>query len=350
MNGKPSPGEMLDLYTYELPPAAIAQQPVEPRDGSRLLVLERSRRGLRHLHFRDLPDLLRPGDLLVLNDTRVIPARLFGRKVSGGGRAEVLLARDLGAGQWEALLRASGRMRPGLAIDLGEGYRLELLEPLEAPYWKVAALGPGPLMALMERAGHVPLPPYIRRPDNNSDRDRYQTVFARRPGAVAAPTAGLHFTPRLLEALDSKGIRKAWVTLHVGPGTFRPLRPADLERDKLHEEVFWLPAETARAVAETREARGRIVAVGTTTTRVLEACAVAAGRVDPGEGTTGFFIHPPYKPRVVDMLVTNFHLPRSSLLMLVAAFAGRERLLSAYAEALERGYRFYSYGDAMVIL
>ncbi|MFC1572449.1 tRNA preQ1(34) S-adenosylmethionine ribosyltransferase-isomerase QueA [Candidatus Eisenbacteria bacterium] len=374
-NGKispedPSPEALLDLYSYQLPPEAIAQFPIEPRDASRLLVLSRSAQATTHRHFRDLTDLLRPGDLLVLNDTRVIPARVFGRKIPGGGKLEVLLVRDLSTGSaepgpssaescrpapdepgtWEVFLRATGRKRPGQKADLGEGFELELLEPLEGPAWRVRIRGPQPVSTLLSRVGHVPLPPYIRRADTPGDQDRYQTVFARTPGAVAAPTAGLHFTPRLMEALTARQINKAWVTLHVGPGTFQPLRRSDLGRGYLHEEVFSLPKETVAAVHQTREAGGRVIAVGTTTTRVLETCALSRGKLRAATGTTRLFIRPPYEPRIVDLLVTNFHLPRSSLLMLVASFAGRERLLSAYAEAVRLGYRFYSYGDAMLVL
>ncbi|MCK4304270.1 MAG: tRNA preQ1(34) S-adenosylmethionine ribosyltransferase-isomerase QueA [Candidatus Eisenbacteria sp.] len=350
MNTSESLRETLARFSYSLPPSAIAQYPVTPRDASRLLVLRRTSGEMKHCHFRDLPALLAPGDLLVLNDTRVIPARLFGRKVPGGGKVEVLLVRDLGKGYWEAMLRTSRRLRPGLRIDLGEGYRLEWVASLGGPFQKVAIHGPDALDAFLARAGHVPLPPYIRRSDTQLDRESYQTVFARHPGAVAAPTAGLHFTPALLDALQARGIRTAWVTLHVGPGTFRPLRVEDLEREELHEEFCCLPEATAAVITETMATGGRIVAVGTTSTRVLEAFSRPSGEVRPGEDTTRIFIRPPYQPRVVDALITNFHLPRSSLLMLVAAFAGRERVLAAYGEALDHGYRFYSYGDAMLIL
>jgi len=337
---------ILAEYQYDLPPEAIAQRPAEPRDAARLLVLPRAGvEKARHHHVRDLPELLAPGDLLVLNDTRVMLARLLGNKLPGGGKAEVLLVRELDGHYWEALVGCSGRKRPGLRIDLGGGYRIEVVEPLESATWKVALQGPGTAEELMASTGHVPLPPYIRRPDDAADRESYQTVFARRPGAVAAPTAGLHFTPGLLAALAKRGVECTHVTLHVGPGTFRPLEPEDLERGVLHEERYELPEKAARAIRAVRDRGGRIVAAGTTTTRVLETCEGRAGA-----GLTCLFIRPPYQPRIVDALLTNFHLPGSSLLMLVAAFVDRPRLLSAYAEALSQGYRFYSYGDAMLVL
>jgi S-adenosylmethionine:tRNA ribosyltransferase-isomerase len=313
-------------------------------------VLRRGVAGSSDHHFRDLRELLDPGDLLVLNDTRVIPARLFGQKIPGGGRIEVLMIRELGDGCWEAYLRGSGRKRPGMRVDLGSGYRLELIELLDGPARKVRVRGPGPVEDLLSRAGHMPLPPYIRRSDTAADQQRYQTVYGRHPGAVAAPTAGLHFTDDLLAALAAKGIRRAYVTLHVGPGTFRPLKPEDLAAGELHEERYCLPDETAVAVAEARARGSRVVAVGTTTTRVLEACATEEGGLRSGDGITRLFIRAPYAPRIVDALITNFHLPRSSLLMLVCALGGRARVLAAYAAALERGYRFYSYGDAMLLV
>ncbi|MBM3316250.1 MAG: S-adenosylmethionine:tRNA ribosyltransferase-isomerase [Candidatus Eisenbacteria bacterium] len=404
---------LLADYDYALPETAIAQRPVEPRDAARLLILGRARAELREARVRDLHRLLSPGDLLVVNDTRVLRARLCGRKRGSGGRAEILLLRPIGgagraggsrpgrergaltgpagadaegsrgaaAGErWETLLQASGRLRPGLAIDLEGGFAARLVAPAEGIHWEVEIEGPGPVLPFLERCGHVPLPPYIRRPDDETDGERYQTIYAARPGAVAAPTAGLHFTPGLLAALAGAGVEIARVTLHVGAGTFEPLSPEQVARGELHPETYELPGETADAIAALRARGGRLVAVGTTTARVLESCAApaaggalpegdappppAAGggapaepapgafparAVRPGRGETRLFIRPPYEPRVVDALLTNFHLPRSSLFMLVAAFAGRERLLAAYAEALRRGYRFYSYGDAMLI-
>jgi len=340
----------LARYDYALPPEAIAQVPVEPRDAARLLVLDRARDAREHAVFRDLARFLAPGDLLVVNDTRVVPARLLGRKLPAGGAVELMLVEALSARSFQALVRMSGRARAGSAVDLGDGDRARLVRPLGRAGWEIEIEGAGDLPAWLERHGHVPLPPYIRRADRPEDRDWYQTVYAERPGAVAAPTAGLHFTPGLLTQLEAGGIARARVTLHVGPGTFQPLRAEELRRGELHPETYELPEATAASVAATRARGGRVVAVGTTSARVLEACADGRRGVTPARGRTRLFIQPPYQPRVVDALITNFHLPRTSLLMLVAAFAGRERILEAYAEAGARGYRFYSYGDAMLIL
>jgi S-adenosylmethionine:tRNA ribosyltransferase-isomerase len=340
---------LLAEYDYDLPDEAIAQRPAEPRDASRLLVLNLADGAREHALFRDLPRFLAPNDLLVVNDTRVVPARLLGRKLPGGGAAELLLVGPLAGPQTEALVRMSGRARPGAEIDLGGGDRARLVRAIEAGRWEVELVGAGGPAAILARRGHVPLPPYIRRADGPEDRDWYQTVYAARDGAVAAPTAGLHFTPRLLAELEAVGVERAPVTLHVGLGTFRPLRPEELARGELHEEAFELPPGTARAIDRARERGGRVIAVGTTSARVLEACAAEDRRVAARGGATRLFIRPPYRPRVVDGLITNFHLPRTSLLMLVAALAGRERLLEAYREARERGYRFYSYGDAMLL-
>jgi len=342
--------QVLRDYDYVLPPEAVAQRPAQPRDASRLLILRRDSAGVEHRRFCDLPHLLRRGDLLVLNDTRVIPARLLGRKLPGGGRAELLLVRRRGEGLWEAMPRMSGRLRPGQEIDLGEGARARLVRQLEGSSWEIAFQGPGDVDDLLERAGHMPLPPYIRRDDTPEDRSWYQTVYAEEPGAVAAPTAGLHFTPGLLRELTAAGIGITQVTLHVGPGTFRPLGRAELAGGELHGEFYRLSSVAAETIAGTRAAGGRVVAVGTTSVRLLESCASAAGELIPGEGETRLFIRPPYVFRIADALITNFHLPRTSLLMLVAAFVERERVLAAYREALAEGYRFYSYGDAMLIL
>ena len=342
----------LDLFDYELPRERIAQHPLPERDAARLLVLDRRGGPDRHSRVRELSRWLRAGDLLVGNASWVRPARLRGRKASGGAAQALILGalRDA-PGRYRALVKCTGRLREG------QKFRFPAPEgaPIEA---ELAALGEGGEVTLAfppgvspYSVGEMPLPPYIRRkrPDPR-DRERYQTVFACEPGSVAAPTAGLHLTGPLLRDLRARGISWAEVILHVGPGTFRPLRAEDLDAGSLPPEEFDLPAVTAEAVARTRADGGRIVAVGTTTTRVLESCACEDGRVRPARGETDLFVRPGHLFRVVDALLTNFHLPRSSLLLMVAAFAGRERILAAYAEAIEEGYRFYSYGDAMLIL
>jgi S-adenosylmethionine:tRNA ribosyltransferase-isomerase len=344
------------FFDYHLPSELIAQQPLPERDASRLLVVDRAAGALRHQTFRDLPDLLSPGDLLVVNRSRVLPARLLGRRVQGGA-AEVLLVRAHHDedGLWDALVRPGRRLRPGDEVEVAEdlSVRIEARKgpgPEAGPLRTVRLLARnGDLAATLERYGHVPLPPYIRRPDAPADRERYQTVYAREAGSVAAPTAGLHFTPALLEALRGRGIERAEIVLHVGPGTFRPVEVEDVADHRVDPETFVIPPETAEAVARTRARGGRVVAVGTTATRALETAA-ANGASGPGADETALVIVPGHRFRVVDGLVTNFHLPRSSLLLLVAAFAGRERILVAYAEAVRERYRFYSYGDAMLIL
>jgi S-adenosylmethionine:tRNA ribosyltransferase-isomerase len=339
-------------FDYDLPAERIAQEPLAERDASRLLVLDRAGGAWRHHVFHDLPDLLRPGDLVVVNRSRVFPARLLGTR-SGGGRAEVLLLREAAPDVWEALVRPARRLRGGQQVRIGESLEVEVLEgPPHADGRRRVRLraASGEVAKELERLGHVPLPPYIHRPDRPEDRARYQTVYARESGSVAAPTAGLHFTPDLLDRLQARGIERAEVVLHVGPGTFRPVQVDDVREHRVPAEPYHLSPETAAAVARARARGGRVVAVGTTTTRVLETRANAEGQVTAGEGETSLVIVPGFRFGVVDGLVTNFHLPRSSLLLLVAAFAGRERTLAAYAEAVRRGYRFYSYGDAMLVL
>jgi len=343
--------ELLSLadYDYALPPERIAQAPLAERDEARLLVLERGNGALEHRSVRELPALLRPGDLLVANATRVEPARLRGRKASGGSAGALLLGPGERPGEWSALVRARA-LRVGTKLRFARGE-----ESLEAELSALAADGTATLLfapdAVPHALGEMPLPPYIRRlAPRAEDRERYQTVFARVPGAVAAPTAGLHLTHALLGALARAGVGFAEVVLHVGAGTFRPLRAADLAAGVLHPERFELPEATAEAIAAARARGGRVVAVGTTTTRVLEARARDDGTLEPGAGETRLFVRPGYRFRAVDALLTNFHLPRSSLLLLVAAFAGREPVLAAYREAVAAGYRFYSYGDAMLIL
>ncbi|HVT57578.1 MAG TPA: tRNA preQ1(34) S-adenosylmethionine ribosyltransferase-isomerase QueA [Thermoanaerobaculia bacterium] len=342
-------------FDYELPSSAIAQQPVA-RGESRLLVLDREGSD-RHRWVADLPRLLRPGDLLVANDTRVIPARLFGRARPGGGRVELLLVERRGGVEWDVLARPGRRARPGAVIELAAGLDAEVMGLVGQP-------GDGrrrvrfsePIERHLDQLGHVPLPPYIRRADEAADRERYQTVFARHPGAIAAPTAGLHFSLPLLEELQAAGIELAWVTLHVGIGTFKPVTAPLVSEHRMERERYLIPEATAAAIAAARAARRRVVAVGTTVVRALEGAAAAAAAEKGGEGglppagagSTDLFISPGYRFQMIDVLLTNFHLPRSTLLMLVSAFAGRERVLAAYQEALRVGYRFYSYGDAML--
>lgn len=336
----------LSDFDYDLPADRIAGRPAEPRDASRLLFLPREAGEPRHACFRDLPELLRPGDLLVLNDTRVIPARLFGRRRTGG-KLECLLVRERAAGRWEALLRAGGRLRAGERVELAAG-RLEalLLEKAADGTWSLEIAPAAEIPRALAEAGAMPLPPYIARPADAADRERYQTIFARESGAIAAPTAGLHFTDAVFQALAARGVERAFVTLHVGPGTFRPIDAEDPREHRMHAERFTIPDATAAALERTRAGGGRIVACGTTSARTLETYARTGERA----GETAIYIYPGFTWNIVQGLVTNFHLPRSTLLLLVASFAGRERVLAAYREAIAMGYRFYSYGDAMLIL
>jgi S-adenosylmethionine:tRNA ribosyltransferase-isomerase len=347
----PAPSdETIASYDYNLPPELVAQEPLPVRDASRLLVLERKTGAVSHRAFADLPDLLRPGDLLVTNRSRVIPARLLGRR-PGGGEAEVLLIRRLEGDAWVALVRPGRRLRPGTTVDVAPGFRIGIEGPSAPPLCRVRLLLDGlDADTALERHGHVPLPPYIRRPDRPADGERYQTVFAREKGSVAAPTAGLHFTPRLLEQLERRGVERAELVLHVGPGTFRPVEVEDVRQHRVDPEPFLVPEETAIAVDRARAEGRRVVAVGTTATRALESALGPNDRLRSGAGETDLVIVPGYRFGVADALVTNFHLPRSSLLLLVSAFAGRDRVLAAYAAAVRERYRFYSYGDAMLVV
>jgi S-adenosylmethionine:tRNA ribosyltransferase-isomerase len=339
-------------FDYELPPELIAQEPLPERDASRLLVLDRQSGETSHRAFAELPDLLAAGDLLVVNRSRVIPARLLGRRASGG-EAEILLVRDRGEGRWEAMVRPGRHLRPGQRVtiddDLSVMVESEALDESGRRHVRLLSKRRD-IDAAVERSGHTPLPPYIRRPDRPADRERYQTVYARESGSVAAPTAGLHFTAPLLARLEGRGVERAEVVLHVGPGTFQPLKVARVEDHRVGAEPYTVPPETAAAVGKTRVRGGRVVAVGTTTVRTLESATASDGTVAAGQGETGLVIVPGHRFRAVDVLLTNFHLPRSSLLVLVAAFAGREAVLRAYAEAVRLRYRFYSYGDAMLII
>ncbi|MGF1520089.1 MAG: tRNA preQ1(34) S-adenosylmethionine ribosyltransferase-isomerase QueA [Nodosilinea sp.] len=347
-----SPEHSLSAYQYFLPPEKIAQTPVTPRDASRLLVVDGPTAS--HHHFRDLPALLQPGDLLVLNNTRVIPARLRGHK-PGGAQVEVFLLEDQGDHHWLALVRPGRRLKPGATVHFGPNPdRPDLvalvLDTDPATSGRVVKFEPQggeSLFDLFERLGEVPLPPYIT--DTAASPDQYQTVYADAPGAVAAPTAGLHFTPELFERLEAMGVRRSHITLHVGVGTFRPVEADNILDHKMHGEWIDVSAETVTQINATKARGGRVIAVGTTVVRALEGAA-QGGELQPWQGKVNLFIYPGYQYRVVDGLITNFHLPGSSLLMLVSALIGRERLLELYEEAIAHDYRFYSFGDAMVIL
>lgn len=352
-------GSRVEDYDYELPPDRIAKYPLARRDASRLLVLDPASPGAagapepRHLTFADLPALFREGDLLVVNESKVLPARLLGRKPTGAPSEVLLLRPSLSAGDpavWEALVRPGSKLKPGRKVVVADDLVVEILDSAPGSGRVVRLVTPLSVAEALERHGRVPLPPYLEREDEPSDRERYQTVYAEVPGSVAAPTAGLHFTPELLARLEARGVERAALTLHVGIGTFRPLEEGRAEPPELHAEWYSVPEATSDAVRRARERGGRVWAVGTTTVRALETAADALGTPRPGSGSTRLFIRPPYAFRAVDCLITNFHLPRSSLLMLVAAFAGYERTLDAYRAAVRSGYRFYSYGDAMAIL
>jgi S-adenosylmethionine:tRNA ribosyltransferase-isomerase len=341
----------LDEFVYDLPPHLIAQEPSEQRDQSRLLVVHRAGAALAHHTFADLPALLAPGDLLVLNDTRVLPARLLGRRARTGGKWEGLFLRQLGNGCWDMLCQTGGRLVEGETIIIDPG-PLELVLEARLPggHWRVRPKSVAPAAELLNRHGQVPMPPYIRKGRAaGPDRERYQTVYAKRDGAVAAPTAGLHFTPAVFEGLKRRGIEWTFVTLHVGPGTFQPMQTDDVARHRMHGEWGELSADAVNAIRACKERSGRVVAVGTTSVRVLETVA-AAGPLRPWSGETELLIYPPFSFRIVDALVTNFHLPRTTLLLLVSAFAGVDLIRQAYKTAIEQEYRFYSYGDAMLIL
>ncbi|MGB7767241.1 MAG: tRNA preQ1(34) S-adenosylmethionine ribosyltransferase-isomerase QueA [Verrucomicrobiia bacterium] len=356
-------------FDFVLPTELIAQHPATRRDGSRLLVLHRANGRIEHRKFFDVRELFHAGDVLVLNNSRVIPARLRGAKARSGGRFEILLLEENARNDWQAMLRPAKRARVGTQIvvhDAGgkaTGIRATVLETNEEGCWRLQFSGTPDLSRELDRLGEVPLPPYITRMNANErreDRERYQTVYAKTNGSVAAPTAGLHFTPELLEQIRSRGVQICFVTLHVGPGTFLPVKTGVLAAHRMHEERFELDEATAHTVNEAKVAGRRVIAVGTTTVRVLESVAAQnGGKLAKTAEKTGIFIYPPFQFQIVDGLLTNFHLPRSTLLMLVSAFAapgptdaglGREKILSVYAEAIRDRYRFYSYGDAMLIL
>ncbi len=340
-------------YDFDLPPELIAQVPLARRDASRLMVLTRATGTIEHRVFTDLPALVAPGDLVVLNRSRVVKARLLGSRVGSGAPAEIFLLRPVGDDRYEAMVSPGGKLKPGRVVEFAPGFTAEILEVTERRTRIVRLQAGAPFADVaqaIEAHGHIPLPPYIERADEASDVERYQTVYAREAGSVAAPTAGLHFTPELLAALEARGARRGEVVLHVGAGTFKPVETADPAEHLMHEERYTIPDATARALAETRAAGDRVWAVGTTTVRTLESAAEPGRTVRAGTGETRIFIRPPARPQVVDALVTNFHLPRSTLIMLVAAFAGYDLTMRAYGEAIAERYRFYSYGDAMAIV
>ena len=343
-------------FAFDLPDELVAQYPPDERGGSRLLVLDRRTGGITHAAIRDIATFLASGDLMVFNDTRVFPARLIGEREPGGGAVEVMLVSRLDDERWEALVHPGQRMRPGRRVRFERGGRTLHGEVLEerffgrrlVRFWTDSA---GTVMDAIEAIGHIPLPPYIKRPDLDLDRDRYQTVFAREAGSIAAPTAGLHFTDAILQSLDEAGVERAAITLHVGYGTFKPVRATEIEEHLVDPERYSIGDEAAARINAALASGRRIIVVGTTTTRALESAAArGGGRVVAGSTETELFIHPGHRFLVTGGLVTNFHLPASSLLMLVAALAGRDTVLSAYREAVQQRYRFYSYGDAMLVV
>lgn len=335
-----------DFY-FDLPEELIAQTPLEKRDSSRLMCLDRVTGEVSHRVFTDLEELLRPGDCLVMNDSRVLPARLLGTRESGGA-VEVLLLRDLGEGRWECLTRPGRKTKPGVKLSFGNGELTAEVESVAEGGNRIIRFNyEGIFLEVLERLGKMPLPPYIK--EELQDAERYQTVYSRELGSAAAPTAGLHFTRELLDRISAKGVRECFITLHVGLGTFRPVKEDEIEDHDMHSEFCIVPEETAHIINETKAAGGRVVCVGTTSCRTLESFANPDGTMDAKSGWTNIFIYPGYKFKCMDALVTNFHLPESTLVMLVSAFAGREHVLNAYAEAVRERYRFFSFGDAMFI-
>jgi S-adenosylmethionine:tRNA ribosyltransferase-isomerase len=336
-------------YDFELPPDQIAQEPLARRDASRLMVIERATGSISHRTFGDIVKLIAPPDVLVVNRTRVLRARLLGHRASGAP-AEILILKAVGDGEYEAMVSPGGKLKPGRRVDIAPGFSADILDVTERRTRIVRLVADIPIDDAIEKYGHVPLPPYIERADAPSDAERYQTVFARERGSVAAPTAGLHFTPELLDAIDEKGVARAEVLLHVGAGTFKPVEVEDPAEHVMHSEWYSVSQDAAITINARRATGGRVWAVGTTSVRTLESATDEDGQIRPGSGDTSIFIHPPARVRSVDCMVTNFHLPRSTLIMLVASFAGYDLTMRAYRAAVEGGYRFYSYGDAMVIV
>lgn len=335
-----------DFY-FELPEELIAQTPLQQRDRSRLMLLDKDSGEIEHRHFYELPELLHEGDCLIMNDSRVLPARLLGSRMSGGG-VELVLLRDLGEGRWECLSRPGRKTKPGTELQFGNGeLTATVTEVVEGGNRIVQFHYEGIFLEILERLGKMPLPPYIK--EELQDAERYQTVYSREIGSAAAPTAGLHFTEELLQKIRAKGVKTAFVTLHVGLGTFRPVKEDEIENHDMHSEFCMIPEETAWLINETKRQGGRVIAVGTTSCRTLESFAAEDGTMTASSGWTNIFIYPGYRFRCIDALITNFHLPESTLIMLVSALAGREHVLDAYRTAVEEKYRFFSFGDAMFI-
>ncbi|ANU41309.1 tRNA preQ1(34) S-adenosylmethionine ribosyltransferase-isomerase QueA [Flavonifractor plautii] len=335
-------------FDFYLPEELIAQTPLERRDASRLLVLDKETGATRHMHFFDLPTLLRPGDCLVLNDSRVLPARLLGHREPTGGAVEVLLLIDRGDKVWECLVRPGRKLKPGTRLSFGDGsLKAEVMEVCEGGNRLVRFEYEGIFLETLERLGKMPLPPYIKA--ELSDPERYQTVYSREVGSAAAPTAGLHFTRALLEQVQEMGVKVCYVTLHVGLGTFRPVKEEEITDHEMHSEYCMISAETAETINRTKREGGRVICVGTTSCRTIESWAAEDGTLKECAGWTNIFIYPGYRFKALDCLITNFHLPESTLIMLVSALAGREHVLAAYKEAVEQRYRFFSFGDAMFI-
>ena len=337
-------------FDYDLPEELIAQTPVEQRDTCRLMVVDRKNDKLYDRHFYDVLDFLEPGDLLVMNDSRVIPARIFGTKRETGAHIEFLLSKNLGGDEWETLVRPGRRLHEGDIVDFPEGVSAEIIGRGDDGTRIVRFSYEGIFMEKLEAIGSMPLPPYIERPAEDADKEQYQTVYSKVEGSVAAPTAGLHFTEELLDKAREKGINTAFVTLHVGIGTFRPVKAEKVEDHHMHFEEYFVDEETADLINRTKAEGHRVVAVGTTSTRTLESCCDETGKVLAGSGRTDIFIYPGFEFKVVDSLITNFHLPKSTLIMLISALYDREKILEAYKHAVEERYRFFSYGDAMLIL
>lgn len=336
-----------DFY-YDLPPELIAQTPIEQRDASRLLTLNKETGETQHHHFYDLPNFLRPGDCLVLNNSRVLPARLIGKREPGGGACEVMLLIDRGEKTWECLVRPGKKLRTGTKLSFGEGQlTAEITEVLDNGNRLVRFHYEGIFLEVLEQLGKMPLPPYIK--EELQDSERYQTVYSKEVGSAAAPTAGLHFTKELLEKIQEMGVRVCYVTLHVGLGTFRPVKAEDINDHEMHSEYCTISAETAEIINRTKQEGGRVICVGTTSCRTIESWAGEDGSMKESAGWTNIFIYPGYRFKVLDCLVTNFHLPESTLIMLISALAGREHVLAAYEEAVQERYRFFSFGDAMFI-